>query len=433
MKNRKKISIIFGSIIFGIININTVFAQTGTITTETIRIREKASTESKILDIGSLNEKVEILGEEDGWYKVDYKGIQGYIYKNYLKPDEKKVDEEEPTEEPINNEEPSVEPTTEPNPIEESAQNNTERKIGNITNNQSNIYLTPNFSSIKISKIEKDTKLEIKTTLGNWSKIIINKEEGWIPNEILMEETQNEQNTNKQPEVQEENNQENQPEQVTSDTSMQAEKVETQINETGYISSNASANLRVAPSTTSESRAKLPKNTKLTVISEEDGWYRVNYNGTQGYISKSLVTIGNPEEETSSRNGDISRIQEISSQNASTIAQNYLGKKYISGGTSPETGFDCSGFTQYVYRQCGIELSRTASSQANNGKAIEKSELQPGDLLLFHYYGSKTIDHVGIYTGNGQFIHSANPQRGVVYDTIESGYYAQNYVGARRL
>lgn len=437
MKNRKKISIIFGALIFGAININTAFAQTGTITTETIRIREKASTESKILDMGSLNEKVEILGEEDGWYKVEYKGTTGYIYRKYLKIDEEVVASTEP-EQPEQSVEPSIEPTVEPtNQPEvpnEQTKPNIERKIGNVTNKQTDTYITPNFTSIKISKIETGITVKIINTMGNWSKVEANNETGWIPNEVLMEET-------------------NQEAQAPEETPTETQEPETnpeptavEINQNGYISSNASANLRSGPSTSTESIGKLPKHTVIKVISEENDWYKVSYNEKEGYISKSLVTIGEVPEETSSRNGESARTQEItqseetlqeqtsstSNGNVVSIAQSYLGKKYVSGGASPETGFDCSGFTQYVYKQCGITLSRSSSSQASNGTAIEKSELQPGDLLLFHYYGSSSIGHVGIYTGNGQFIHAANANRGVVYDTIESGYYADNYAGARR-
>lgn len=466
MKNRKKISIIFGALIFGAININTAFAQTGTITTETIRIREKASTESKILDMGSLNEKVEILGEEDDWYRVDYKGIKGYIYKDYLKINEDtKPKEPTPSKEPYvePSTEPSVSPsiepsvtpstepnsneaelpTTEPEPVsEQTPEPNIERKLGNKTNKQTDTYLTPNFTSIKISKIETGITVKIINTIGNWSKVELKNETGWIPNEVLMEEIiQETSNQN----LEENTNNTQEDTQTTSTTTNQI--TATQINQNGYISSNTSANLRLEPRTSSKSIEKLPRYTVIKVVLEENDWYKVKYDEKEGYISKSLVEIGEAPKEPSSRNGESARKNEITTSEEKTqvqtntksngdvvsVAQNYLGKNYVSGGSSPETGFDCSGFTQYIYKQCGITLSRSSSSQASNGTAIEKSELQPGDLVLFHYYGSNSIDHVGIYTGNGKFIHAANPQRGVVYDSIESGYYAENYAGARRL
>lgn len=130
---------------------------------------------------------------------------------------------------------------------------------------------------------------------------------------------------------------------------------------------------------------------------------------------------------------------EVTSESSSTgadivaKAKEYLGYSYVAGGASPDTGFDCSGFTQYIYGEFGIRLNRVANAQADNGTEISKSELQPGDLVLFSYYGSDSIGHSGIYIGDGQFIHAANSNRGVVIDTLESGYYLDNYVTARRV
>lgn len=147
--------------------------------------------------------------------------------------------------------------------------------------------------------------------------------------------------------------------------------------------------------------------------------------------------VEQPSEETVQEETKIeTTTEEVTSSNSNSIvetAKSYLGSSYVSGGSSPSTGFDCSGFTKYVYGLYGISLNRTASDQADNGTPISKDELQPGDLLLFSYYGSSSIGHTGIYIGDGKFVHAANSNRGVVTDTIESGYYLENYVGARRI
>ena len=86
-----------------------------------------------------------------------------------------------------------------------------------------------------------------------------------------------------------------------------------------------------------------------------------------------------------------------------------------------------------MYGEHGISIARVSGDQAANGTPISKEELQPGDLVLFSYYGSDSIGHSGIYIGDGNFVHAANSNRGVVVDTLESGYYLDNYVTARRL
>ncbi len=113
------------------------------------------------------------------------------------------------------------------------------------------------------------------------------------------------------------------------------------------------------------------------------------------------------------------------------VAYSYLGVPYVWGGTSP-SGFDCSGFTQYVMRQCGYSIYRTADVQYNNGYYVSYDNLQPGDLVFFsNTYSEYGITHVGIYVGGGDFIHAANG--GVKVTSLSSSYYASRYYGARRI
>jgi cell wall-associated NlpC family hydrolase len=118
-------------------------------------------------------------------------------------------------------------------------------------------------------------------------------------------------------------------------------------------------------------------------------------------------------------------------------AKRYLGSHYRYGGESPVSGFDCSGFVQYVYAKHGIRLPRTSREQAHTGEPVPLgvASLQPGDLLLFASTGT-TVNHVAIYVGDNKILHSSAGGGGVVYDdltTARGKWYLQRHVASRRV
>ena len=116
----------------------------------------------------------------------------------------------------------------------------------------------------------------------------------------------------------------------------------------------------------------------------------------------------------------------ISDNNVIAYATNFLGTPYLWGGTSPSTGFDCSGFTQYVYAHFGIRIGRTTYDQIKDGVSVARSALQPGDLL---FYGTNGPTHMGMYVGNDTYIHA--PRTG---DVIKiSSINRRDYITARRV
>ena len=113
--------------------------------------------------------------------------------------------------------------------------------------------------------------------------------------------------------------------------------------------------------------------------------------------------------------------------NVVSVALQYLGVPYVWGGSSPGTGFDCSGFTSFVYAQVGVTLPHNAAAQYGYGVPVSRDQLEPGDLVFFDGLG-----HVGLYIGNGEFVHA--PHTGdVVKISPLAGWYDSNYVGARRI
>ena len=118
-------------------------------------------------------------------------------------------------------------------------------------------------------------------------------------------------------------------------------------------------------------------------------------------------------------------------------AHDYLGVKYVWGGESPRTGFDCSGFTQYVFARHGVRIPRTSRAQVAAGAPVpvRLSALRPGDLIMFANPG-RPISHVAIYAGDNRIIHSSSSGGGVRYDDLSSrrgGWYRNNMVAVRRI
>jgi len=123
--------------------------------------------------------------------------------------------------------------------------------------------------------------------------------------------------------------------------------------------------------------------------------------------------------------------QQVSRSDSSALVNNarsLVGVPYVFGGTS-RSGFDCSGYTQYVFKGSGISLPRTAAEQFNVGSSVNRSQLHLGDLVFFSTYASGA-SHVGIYIGGGSFVHASNS--GVRTSSLSDSYYAPRYLGARR-
>lgn len=188
----------------------------------------------------------------------------------------------------------------------------------------------------------------------------------------------------------------------------------------GRVNSDG-VNVRSDASTDSSVLTTIEEDAIVTVNGLVDGWYDVTCEyGTEGYIRSDFLDLT----ESSSSNSDIA-----------ATAKQYLGTGYVYGGASPR-GFDCSGFTMYVYSQHGYSLPHSATSQWQSGlgtRVYSISELQPGDLVFFNdpsRNAGKACSHAGIYTGDGQFIHSSSSRiGGVIVSSLTSGYYNTYFVG----
>ncbi len=200
-------------------------------------------------------------------------------------------------------------------------------------------------------------------------------------------------------------------------------------------------NLRSGAAASGAVLATASRGEYVDVSGFENGWFRVQYSGKTGYMSGDHLTLAaaRPAAPAPAPAAPTTPAVPASGTGAeiAALARSFVGKApYVYGGAGP-AGFDCSGFTMYIYGQFGVRLPHGATDQMRYGAAVDRSQLQPGDLIFFHddYYSSSTASHCGIYVGNDQFVHASTYGSGGVLLTALNGnpYYSAHYIAARRM
>lgn len=196
----------------------------------------------------------------------------------------------------------------------------------------------------------------------------------------------------------------------------------------------ATLNMRSAPNATADKVAVLPNSTVVDIIGVNGNWLKVTYSDKTGYVSSDyMITV--KDSGGSRGDGTVAASNSSLAQQIIDYAKTFMGVPYRYGASGPNS-FDCSGYTSYIYAHFGYTLNRSASDQLSNGtKVASMSELQPGDLVFFNDGSTrKAASHVGMYIGNGQFIHaSTNGVGQIQVNELFTGYYSRVYIGGRHI
>lgn len=205
--------------------------------------------------------------------------------------------------------------------------------------------------------------------------------------------------------------------------------------DTSYATVNtgdSTLRVRQGPGTNYGVLGSITNGSYYPISGKANGWYQISFNGRTGYVSSEFVlvkTIGDleiPMAAAPTVTHDASLADQIVA-----YALQFKGYPYVYATAGPNS-FDCSGFTSYVYAHFGYTLNRSSKDQIKNGVAVSKSELQPADILLFSKNGTQ-VTHVGLYIGEGKFIHASTSTTGVIISDLNSTYYTTHYFAARRI
>ena len=281
--------------------INICFAaNTGKITTETARLREQPQTDAKVLELASLGDEVEIIEEVDGWYKVKYKNITGYVRTDLIEVDSKKDNKTNTVEVNNETETENVQVDNTSTEIKNTSSEDIELEKGtyNLLEN-TKLKIIPLISSIELDEVNKDVEVEVTEILNDWSKIkTAEGKEGWVLRKrtsstgeivVLLGTLEGTETTTKSESSVDTN--------TTGNNQNSENKTETKVdNKTKIMYVNSqTTNLRQKADKTSQITKQLSINTQVTVLSTDNGWAYVDVNGTKGYIAETLLSSSKQE------------------------------------------------------------------------------------------------------------------------------------------
>ena len=264
--------------------------------------------------------------------------------------------------------------------------------IADITEGNLNIRSKASTNAKIVGKMTKHNACEILKSKNGWCKIKSGNVTGWVKSEYLLKDEE------------------------------ALEIAVDEVQTVATVENTQTLRVRAKKSTSAKTIELIGEGEDLVVVDESDGWYKVEVDDdNKGYISSDYASISLKLTTAKSVTQLNSNSDSVSTDTRSSLvayALQFVGNRYVWGGTSLTNGIDCSGFTMQIYARFGISLPHHAASQPAYGTRISASQAQPGDLF---FYGSGGIGHVAIYIGNGQIVHAANARSGII---ISNAYYS---------
>lgn len=352
-----------------------------------LNIRSQPNTNSSVKGKMKSGSVVKITGKaSNGWYKIEYKGIVGYASNKYI--------------------------TLTTNQSQTSSAQVSSRGKVNTTTANLNVRKSPTTKASITGKLSPGTVVDVLEKESNgWYYISNNGKKGYVDGAYITLVNSSSSNTTSQ---------------NTSNTS--------NVGKIATVNTNV-LNLRSGAGTNYSIVNKLYSgNTVKILSSNSNGWYKVELaSGVTGWCDgRYLNNFRNGSLSSSNSNSSNTQTQNQKVQAVINLAKSKLGCKYVWGAEGPNT-FDCSGLTMYVYKNgAGVSIPRTSRDQAKAGRYVAKSDLQPGDLVFFDSNYGNTVNHVGLYIGNNQMIHSPKPGDVVKIQNIDINHYKKAYITARR-
>ncbi len=399
--------------------------------------------------IGKMQENTacEILGQEGDWYHISSGGVDGYISGQYVITGEearqKALEQVKPmaivTADNLNiRSAPEMDPTNIVAQALVGERYEVLEEVGEWIHIPSG-YISGNYAEVKLA-LNEARKMDLKAmAINQYNNIVISKVQSYLNIRSSPKDEGNSNIIGKLPgkaagEILEAENgwykirSGNITGYVTADPQFTAtgqEAVDLAMNSASLMAivNTERLNVRMEPNTDSKIWTQISKEERYSVVQQMDGWVQIELDtGDEGeesdgaYISTSdnLVEVRYALAEAIK----FSPMEEIANQQASrrskivNYALQFVGNRYVWGGTSLTNGADCSGFTQSVLKHFGIGIPRVSRDQANAGRAVKSSEMRPGDLI-FYTNSRGTVNHVAMYIGNGQVVHAASKKSGI--------------------